>query len=63
MDARTALDAARTVLASGQGPVCTADREAAEGAVAAALLALTAGNRTSCVELIQTALDLVLTAD
>lgn len=63
-DARTALEAARTVLTRGQGPAAdAAEHEAAEGAIAAALLALTAGDRSACAELIQTALDHVEPAD
>ena len=62
-DARTALDAARTVLASGQAPIGAAASEAADGAIAAALQALSSGDRTACAELTGKALDLVETAD
>jgi hypothetical protein len=62
-DARTALDAARTVLARRQGSVGAAGQEAAEGAISAALLALAIGDRSACTDLIETALDHVESAD
>jgi len=62
-DARTALTAARTVLASGKPGVDPAEREEIDGTIGGALLALERGDRAASAMLAQTALDMIGRAD